>query len=248
MHSIYDIVNGYAAGVSVQQLVAGPLANTLLLMGLALAVSIPIGLVLGAWLATGRGPAWVRTTVGVLGQVGYAIPVFALGLFLTQLLAVNAGLLPFNTPQWNSGDVLSDPSALILPVVTLAIGNVALFARYFQAGMSEALVSDYVLKARSVGASGSRILLRHAARNAAIPVVTVAATRIPIIFSVEIPLEVYFHYPGLGNLAWLAATEKQSYTLLGAVLIVSVLVVACTFAADLIYLALDPRLHYRRAA
>jgi peptide/nickel transport system permease protein len=259
-HTPYQIVNEYASGVSLQQLVAGPLTNTLLLMGPALLVSIPAGLALGTWLATDPGlvsaarfprtakaVAWLRAAVGIFSQTGYAIPVMVLGLFLTQVLAVDTGLLPFNMPRWLLGDVLSDPAGLVLPVLTLAIVNTALFSRYFRASMTEGLASDYALKARSVGASGWRILTRHVARNAAIPVVTIAATRIPMIFSIEVPLEAYFQYPGIGTLAWLAATGKQSYTVLGAVLVVSVLVVAATFASDILYLALDPRVHYRRA-
>lgn len=260
-NTLYEIVNDYAAGVSLQQMVTGPLANTLLLMGLALLVSIPAGLALGSWLATDPGPtvpprfpgaaravSWLRTTVSLLSQAGYAIPVMVLGLFLTQELAVNAGLVPYNVPQWLLGDVLSDPAGLVLPVLTLAILNVALFSRYFRASMTEGLASDYALKARAVGASRWRIRTRHVARNAAIPLVTIAATRIPMIFSIEVPLEAYFNYPGIGNLAWLAATGKQAYTALGAVLVVSVLVVACTFAADILYLALDPRVHYGSTA
>lgn len=254
-NSLYEIVNDYAAGVSLQQMVAGPLTNTLLLMGLALLVSVPAGLALGTWLATdprpdGRGRrwwplAWLRTTVSLFSQAGYAIPVMVLGVFLTQLLAYNAGLLPANIIQWPQGDVLSDPAGLVLPVLTLAIVNVSLFSRYFHASMTEGLTSDYALKARSVGASRWRVLTRHVARNAAIPVVTIAATRIPMIFSIEVALEAYFRYPGIGNLAFQAATGKQSYTVLGAVLVVTVLVVAFSFAADLLYLALDPRVHYR---
>jgi peptide/nickel transport system permease protein len=255
--SPYEIVNDYAAGVSLQQMVTGPLLNTLLLIGLALLVSIPAGLALGTWLAAGPEPAghrrrwsplaWLRAAVSLFSQAGYAIPVMVLGLFLTQQLAVNAGLVPFNIPSWLEGDVLSEPAGLVLPVLTLAIVNVALFSRYFRASMAEALTSDYALKARAVGASGWRVMTRHVARNAAIPVVTIAATRIPMIFSIEVPLEAYFQYPGIGNLAFQAATGKQFYTVLGAVLLVGVLVVASSFAADLVYLALDPRLHYRSA-
>jgi len=260
-HSPYEIVNQYASGVSLQGLVVGPLTNTLLLLGPALLLSIPAGLALGIWLATGPGPAdpatspgtvkamaWLRATVSILSRAVYGIPVMVLGLFLTQMLAVNAGLLPFNIPDWLEGDVLSDPAGLGLPVLTLAIVNAALFSRYFQAGLTEGFASDYALKARSVGASGWRILTRHVARNAAIPVVTVAATRIPMIFSLEVPLEAYFNYPGIGNLAWMAAEAKESPMVLAAVLVVTVLVVASSFVADIIYLALDPRVQYRGAA
>jgi len=141
-HSPFQIVNEYASGVSLQGLVAGPLTNTLLLIGPALLVSIPAGLALGIWLATGPGPAvpatsprtaramaWLRTTVSILSRAVYGIPVMVLGLFLTQMLAVNAGLLPFNIPDWLEGDVLADPAGLGLPVLTLAIVNMALFSR-----------------------------------------------------------------------------------------------------------------------
>lgn len=244
--SPYEIVNDDASGVSLQQLVTGPLANTLLLMGLGLLVSVPLGLALGTWLAAGPGPAWLRTTAGLFSQAGYAVPVMVLAVVLTQVLALDLGLLPINMIRWQQGDVVSEPAGLVLPVLTVAIGNVALFSRYFGAGMGEALTSDYALKARAVGASRWRVLSRHAARNAAIPVVTLAATRIPMIFSVQVPLEATFQYPGIGDLAWQAATGKQYYPLLAAVLLVGVLVVASTFAADLVYLALDPRVSYSR--
>lgn len=245
-HTASAIAQGYATGVSLQQLVAGPLANTLLLVVPALVAGVIAGLALGIWLAVGAGPVWVRTSVTLVGQAAYAVPVFALGLFLTQLFAVDVPWLPLNEPEWGLGDVLAQPAALVLPVATLAIGNTALFARYSQASVSECLTADYVAKARAVGASRWRILRHHVARNAAIPVVTVAAARVPVILSVQVPLEAYFHYPGIGNLAWQAATQKDAYTLLGSVLIVGVLVVAATFAADMLYLVLDPRVHYRR--
>ncbi|WP_113717244.1 ABC transporter permease [Arthrobacter dokdonensis] len=243
-HSPYGIVNDYAAGVSLRQLASGPLVNTLVLMGLALALAVPTGLVLGAWLGSGHGPAWIRALAAALNLAGYAIPVFVLGLLLTLLLGYDAGLLQFNNPRWALGDVFSSPAGLVLPVLTLAVGNVALFSRYFQASVAECLATDYATKARSIGASELRILVRHVARNAAIPVVTLAATRLPVIFGVQVPLEVFFNYPGIGSLAWQAATAKQSYTLLGAALLVGVLVVAATFAADILYLALDPRIRY----
>lgn len=240
--SPYDIVNEYAAGVSLQQMVVGPLTHTLLLIGLALLVSIPAGLALGGWLAAGPGPAWLRATVRIFSQFGYAVPVFVLALFLTQVLAYDARLLPGNVPAWLEGDIGADPAGLVLPVLTLAVGNVAMFSRYFHASMTEGLASDYALKARSVGASPWRIVTRHVARNAVIPVVILATTRIPVILSIQVPLEAFFQYPGIGNLAWMAAEAKQSYTALGAVLLVGVLVVAASFASDILLLALDPRI------
>jgi len=251
----WEVINEYASGVSLQQLVVGPLTNTLLLMGLAMLVSVPAGLALGTWLAassratsprrsslTTKLVGALRATVNIFSLAGYGIPVMVLGLFLTQVLAVDAGLLPFNMIQWVQGDVLSDPAGLVLPVLTLAIPNVALFSHYSAASMSEGLVSDYAIKAQAVGASTWRILTRHVARNAAVSVATIAATRIPMIFSIQVVLEAYFQYPGIGNLAFEAASAKETPTVLGAVLVVGVLVVAFSFAADMVCMALDPRL------
>lgn len=244
--SPYDIVTGYAQGVSLGQLMAGPVLNTAIILVPALVIAVPVGMALGSWLAVARRPRWLLVAVGLVGQAGYALPVFVTGLIVVQLLGVDAGVLPLNTPEWPLGDVVSQPSGLVMPILTLVVGNVALFTRYFQASVADCLVADYVITARGKGASPWRILRRHVARNASIPVVTVLATRIPTILGIQIPLEVFFQYPGIGNLAWTAATGKLSYTFLGAVLIVGTLAVLSSLAADVVYLVLDPRIRYTR--
>lgn len=231
--------SGFAQSVSLTQLASGPLRNTLILMGLSFVVAIPLGIAVGVWLATRR--AFTRTAGSLVVSVAYGIPVFALGILVINVLQVDLPLLPVDVSPWLDGDVLSQPLGLVAPALTLTIGNAALIARYTESAAAHTLGEDYLLTARAKGAGSMRMLVHHALRNAGITVVTSVQLRLAAMFSIALPVEVVFGYPGLERLTWQAAGSDDSFTVLAALLVISAVVIVLSFAADILYALLDPR-------
>lgn len=242
VQAVSTMIAGYAQGVSVQQLAQVPLRNTLILIGAAFVVAVPLGMLAGMWLALRRGPlrAAVRVGVGVM----YGIPGFFLGLILIEALTVDTSVLSDNHPAWALGDVTAQWTDLIMPALTLALGIAATIARCAETSTMECLQEDYVRTARAKGAPPTRILTHHVLRNSAVTVLTAMQVRLAMMFSIAIPVEVLFHYPGLGMVTWQAASGDDAYTVLGAVLLISIIVIALSLVVDIAYAVLDPRIRY----
>jgi peptide/nickel transport system permease protein len=241
-----DPIEGVQVDLDLQTLVAGPMINSLILTGLStvlvVAVTVPIALYEAA--RRRQGGAHLAN---IVSMTLYSIPPFVLGTLLILLFATDLKWINLNAPQWNNGDVLAAPTALILPVLTLAAGTVALFSRYLRASTMEELSKEYITTARAKGASRSRVNLRHALPNASLPIITLLGTRLPQIFGAQLVVEVLFAYPGLGTALWNAALNRDFYTMLGAILIGGVLTTLGSLIADLGYAAVDPRIRYVRA-
>jgi peptide/nickel transport system permease protein len=240
-----DPIEGVAVDLDLQSLVQGPMINSLILTGLStllvMALTIPIAL----YEAARRRRRGAHLS-NIISMTLYSIPPFLLGTLLILVLATDLNWINLNTPDWNTGDVLADPAALILPTLTLATGTVALFSRSLRASTMEELAKDYITTARAKGASRSRVSLRHALPNASLPIITLLGTRLPQIFSAQLVVEVLFGYPGLGTTLWSAALHSDFYTMLGAILIGGVLTTLGSLITDLVYAAVDPRIRYVR--
>jgi peptide/nickel transport system permease protein len=240
-----DPIEGVAVDLDLQSLVQGPTINSLILTGLStllvIAVTVPIALYEAA--RRRRRGAHISN---ILSMTLYSIPPFLLGTLLILALATDLNWFTLNAPDWSTGDVLADPGALILPVLTLSTGTVALFSRYLRAATMEELVKEYITTARAKGASRTRVSMRHALPNASLPIITLLGTRLPQIFGAQLVVEVLFSYPGLGATLWSAALHSDFYTMLGAILIGGVLTTLGSLVTDLVYAAVDPRIRYVR--
>lgn len=240
-----DPIEGVAVDLDLQSLVQGPTINSLILTGLStllvVAVTVPIAL----YEAARRRQRGAHIS-NILSMTLYSIPPFLLGTLLILALATDLNWFTLNAPDWSTGDVLADPGALILPVLTLSTGTVALFSRYLRAATMEELVKEYITTARAKGASRTRVSMRHALPNASLPIITLLGTRLPQIFGAQLVVEVLFSYPGLGATLWSAALHSDFYTMLGAILIGGVLTTLGSLITDLVYAAVDPRIRYVR--
>jgi peptide/nickel transport system permease protein len=236
-------IEGVAVDLDLRSLIEGPTINSLILTGLStlfvMVLTIPIALYESA-----RRRAHGAHLSNIISMTLYSIPPYVLGTWLIVVLATDLHWVNLNSPAWNTGDVLADPAALILPTLTLATGTVALFSRYLRASMIEELSKDYVTTARAKGASHARVSLRHALPNGSLPIITLLGTRLPQIFGAQLIVEVLFGYPGLGTTLWSAAGGEHLYTMLGAILIGGVLTVVGSLLTDLAYAAVDPRIRY----
>ncbi|HEY6470090.1 MAG TPA: ABC transporter permease [Candidatus Dormibacteraeota bacterium] len=238
-----DPIQGVQVDLDLGALIDGPTTRSLILMGISTLVVVVVMVPLAMYEASRRRKTGAHIA-NIIAVALYSTPPFLLGTLLILFLSSDLRLVALNTPAWNTGDVLGDPAGLVVPVLTLSLGTIALFSRYLRSSTMEELTKDYIVTARSKGASRTRVSLRHALPNSALPIITLLGARLPQIFGVQLVVEVLFSYPGLGLALWNAAVFRDFYTMLGAILIGGVFTVLGSLASDLLYAVVDPRIRY----
>jgi len=238
-------------GKSVVALMGDRLGNTLTLMGLSTLLSILIAIPIGIISAI-RQYSRLDYTVTAFSFLGLSMPTFWLGLMLIIVFAIlpqqlhNAGLtwLPY-LPTGDTGDSTIDRVYhLVLPVLVLSFVGIAGLSRYVRASMLEVLRQDYVRTAWSKGLSHRAIILRHALRNALVPVITIITLGLPDLFGGAIITETVFNYFGMGKLFFEAVSVLDFPLVMGFLLINVVLIVTANVVADMLYAAADPRIRF----
>ncbi|WP_431271884.1 ABC transporter permease [Dankookia sp. P2] len=214
------------------------LGSTLVLLGWSLLLAAGLGLLLGAWGAARRGAAPAVDGIAILAQ---STPSFWLGILLVILFAVELGWLPAGGTAEAAG-VLEAARFLVLPVATLAIVNLAAYARHSMAALQAKLGADYIRTARMKGLPERAILWRHAFPNAAIPVVTVLALDAGGLVSGALVTETIFARPGMGKLIYDAIMGNDYNLALLALLLAALVTMLATLAADVAQRLIDPRL------
>jgi peptide/nickel transport system permease protein len=234
----------YHYNQSVGSLLVQNLPKSALLVGLAYGVAFLIGVPLGLLQAVRRNRVSDYVITGV-SFIGYSMPVFWLGILLILALSVQLHIFPAEGPQGATvGAVLSQPNALVLPIVTLATVSIAVFSRYTRSSAVETLVQDHIRTARAKGVSEVRVVAKHVLRNSLLPVISLIGLSLPAAISGAVVVESVFNYPGMGLLFWNAALSHDYALLLGFVVVVSVATVLGSLLADLLYAVADPRVRY----
>jgi peptide/nickel transport system permease protein len=234
----------YRLNQSVDSLVVHQLPNDLILVGIALALALLIAIPLGVAQAVRRNRALDHVATGAAFLL-YSMPSYWLGLLLIAGLTISFHVFPAEAPQAASaGGVLADPRALVLPVVTLTLVNVALFSRYMRSAAVDTLAQEYVRVARSKGLPARVILTRHVLRNSLVPVVTLLGLSIPAVLTTGLVVEYVFNFPGLGLTYFNAAVNADYPVELGITVLVGIATVLGSLLADLAYAVLDPRVRY----
>ena len=205
----------------------------------ALVVAIPIG-VLAAWKAN----SWIDRVVMVFATLGFSIPVFWLGFILIFFFAVKIPLFPAAGYIAPSEDFFSYLHRLALPALATGVIIMALIARMTRATVLETLREDYVRTARSKGLSENIVLIRHALRNAALPIITVIGLGVAALLSGLVVTESVFGIPGLGRLLLNAIVSRDYPIIQGTILIISVVYVIINLLVDISYAFFDPRVRY----
>jgi len=228
-----DLGESYFFKTKVSNLIAErmPITVTLGLTGLviALVVSLPLGI-----LAAVRENTTLDRVVQMVALLGQAMPSFWLGLILMITLGLQLGWLPISgTGSWQH---------YVMPGIVLAFSAIPALTRLTRAGMIQAMGSDYIRTARAKGLSRASILLKHALRNAAIPVVAIAAVQLGFMLGGSIVIEQVFALHGVGFLAWESIGKNDFPVVQAVVLVLAVIYVALTMLADLMNAVLDPRL------
>lgn len=212
------------------------LRSSLALLGCALTIAAAGGIALGALAAARPRSAGFVDAIAVIGQ---AMPSFWLGILLIILFAVTLGWLPAGGSAEEGGSAIR---FLVLPVATLAIANIAAYARHTAAAMAVTLTEPWIRTARAKGASRARVLWRHAFPNAAVPILTLVALDAGALVSGAVVTETLFARPGMGKLIYDAIMGNDYNLALVALLLVALVTMLATLAADLAQRALDPRL------
>jgi peptide/nickel transport system permease protein len=231
----------------VVDLILQRLPGTLLLMVTALAFALIIGIVMGSVMAAWAG-RWPDRILSVVVLLFYSMPGFWVGLMAIVLFSVKLGWLP------SDGDVtigaglggwaaISDRlQHLVLPALALGSFFVAVYARLTRASMLEVQRQDFMRTAQAKGLHPFLIQLRHALRNALVPVTTVAGMHLGNLLGGAVVTETVFGWPGLGRLALEAVLARDFSTLLGVLLLSSFLVIVANMLIDLLHAWLDPRI------
>ena len=216
---------------------------TLMLTLLALLVSVAIGLPTGVIAARARG-SWLDLGTMAVAMVGIAMPTFWLGLNLIFIFAVLLRWLPVAGYQPLSAGPWEALRYLILPAITLGVAQGALLARMTRSMMLEVLDQDYVRTARAKGLTERAVVLRHALRNAFIPLMTVIGLSFAALMGGAVVTEQIFTIPGVGRLLIQAIGRRDFPLVQGAVLVIAALYVLINLAVDLLYAVVDPRIRH----
>jgi peptide/nickel transport system permease protein len=213
---------------------------TLELAGVSFVLTLLLGIPLGVWAALRRGDTLDRTIVGTT-VVGVSLPPFVTGIMLIYLFAVTLGWLPSFGAGSGTGERLQH---LILPALALTATALAIVVKMTRTAMVRELDQDYVVFARARGESASRVVIRHALRNALIPIVTAGGLILAYMVGGAVLVEQVFSLPGLGSLLVESAQARDLPMLQGVVLVIAVVVIGINLLTDLLYLAIDPRIRF----
>ncbi|HLI59236.1 MAG TPA: ABC transporter permease [Solirubrobacteraceae bacterium] len=236
----------YKLSQSVSALFQENLGRSAYLSGAALVLSIIIAVPLGIAQAVKRNTVGDYTAT-TLNFVLYSMPSFFLGLILIQFFALDLHIFPPGvsdtiTTTWGA---ITHPRQLFLPVITLALINVASFSRYMRSSALDNLAQDYIRLARAKGLSERAVLFRHLLRNASLPLITLIGLSVPTLVAGNLLIEVLFNYQGVGLLFFTALGNADYNILLAYTILGGILTVLGNLLADVAITVADPRVRLR---
>jgi peptide/nickel transport system permease protein len=212
------------------------------LSGISLVLAIIIGIPLGIYQAVKRNSIGDNVATAA-AFVAYAMPVFFLGLILIQLFAFTFPIFGFEASQSDSiWTVIGDWHDMTLPIALLTVITVANYSRFMRSSAIDTLAQDYIKAARAKGLPERLVLVRHLARNACLPMVTLIGLSIPLLLAGNLITEYIFNFQGLGLLFVNSLTQEDYNVLLAYTLIGAILTVAGNFVADIALTVADPRI------
>src|SRR6478735_2930467 len=238
----------FASRINVDKLILQRVPTTLFVVGSSQILALCIALPVGIYAAT-RPYSIFDQIANTLAFVGFSLPTFFTGLLLILVFSVKLEWLPMvyradlNSTGWHW--VVEQFRQSIMPVIVLGLFQGASLVRYVRSAVLDVVRLDYVTTARSKGIGERRVISRHVVRTALIPVVTLVALQMPIIFGGALVTEQIFRVPGIGSLLISAMLANDTPVVMAVTFVLACLVVFFNFLADVIYGWLDPRISYR---
>ncbi len=253
LHWLFAMLRGdwgfsFTSRIDVDQLIRQRVPVTIAVIGasqvLAIAVAIPVGV-----LAASRPYSLFDQVANTVAFIGFSLPTFFTGLLLILVFSITLNWLPFvyRTDLQASGLAWwwEEIKQSIMPVAVLGLFQGASLVRFVRSAVLDVIRLDYVTTARSKGIGARRVLLRHVVRNALIPVVTLVALQMPVVFGGAIVTEQIFRVPGIGSLLIDAILTNDTPVVMGVTFVFAALVILFNLLADVLYGWLDPRIAFR---
>ena len=212
---------------------------TLFSILIACAIALPIGI----YAAYRRG-SFVDQAATTLAMLAASIPSFWLGLILIQVLAVRFGWFPVSGYGGPGSSFADRMYHLALPAIALGVVSSALILRFTRASMLDVLGDDFIRTARAKGLGERKVVMKHALKNALIPILTIIGLTAAVLISGAVVTETVFGLPGVGNLVVSAVLRRDYPVIQGALLVIAALYVLINFVIDMLYLLVDPRVRY----
>ncbi len=232
-----DLGTSYRYRRSVNSILADHYPNSIKLAIAAIFIEIIIGILAGIISAVKKYTFW-DTLVTISTTILVCVPVFWLGMLLQIIFGLNLGILPMS----GMGD--GSIRYYILPAITLASVSTAFVARMTRSSMLEVMSNDYIITAYSKGLTNSRVIGKHALKNALIPVVTLVGLDLGALMGGAILTETVFSWPGVGRVIYLAILQRDAPVVIGGTLILVLIFVFVNLVVDLLYAWLDPRIRF----
>jgi len=228
---------------TVAELIAQRIEPTLALSLCTLILAVSIAVPIGVMAAYKQGSLFDRFVMA-FSVMGFSVPTFVIGYCLIYIFAIELGVLPVQGYTRIGVDFGAFLTRIILPSVTLSLGFIALIARITRASVLEVLNEDYIRTARAKGLSNRVVLMKHALRNAAVPILTVIGIGIAILMGGAVVTESVYGLPGLGRLTVEAVLSRDFPTIQTVILLFSVVYVVVNLLIDISYTLFDPRIRY----
>jgi peptide/nickel transport system permease protein len=238
----------FVSRINVDTLILQRIPVTIAIVGsavlLGLAVALPVGI-----LAAVKPYSWFDRIASTLAFIGFSLPTFFIGLLFILLFSIELGWLPFvfraDLAETGWRWWVEQFKQSVMPVTVLGLAFAASWMRYVRSSVLDVVRLDYVATARSKGLSERVVILKHATRNALIPVVTLVALQLPQLFGGAIVTEQIFRIPGIGALLIDAILRNDTPVIMAVTFVLSALVIFFNLLADVLYGWLDPRISYR---
>jgi peptide/nickel transport system permease protein len=238
----------FVSRMNVDTLILQRLPTTLIVIGSAQVLAILVALPVGVLAAT-KPYSLFDQIANTLAFVGFSLPTFFTGLLLILVFSVQLDWLPFvyradiNATGWRF--YWEHIRQSIMPVTVLGLFQGASLVRYVRSSVLDVIRLDYVTTARSKGIGERKVITKHVVRNALIPVVTLVALQMPIVFGGAIVTEQIFRVPGIGSLLISAMLANDTPVVMAVTFVFATLVILCNLIADILYGWLDPRIAFR---
>ncbi len=238
-----DLGTSIFSNLPVSKLIAQRLEPTIALsvstIIFAILVAVPMGII-AAW----KSGTWIDRSVMVFAVLGFSVPVFVIGYLLMYVFALQLGWFPVQGYKPIGDGFWPFLSSITLPTVALGVVYTALIARITRASVLEVLTEDYIRTAKAKGLDNTGLLVRHALKNAAVPIVTIIGIGMALLMGGVVVTESVFNIPGLGRLTIDAVLRRDYPVIQGVILVFSGVYVFVNLVIDLTYTFLDPRIRY----